>query len=496
MAVKRILLPALFFGALVLFSCSKNKDVSVSGSSSSVTGWDYNSPENGGFEVVAYEGQETGPGLKFIEGGTFTMGRTEEDVMKDWNNTPRRLTVSSFYMDETEVRNVDYREYLYWIKRVYVSYPEVYRNALPDTLVWRDPMAYNEPYVETYLRHPAYNEYPVVGVNWLQANDFCAWRTDRVNEKILMDRGAIGVNIEQKDADNFNTDSYLVGQYEGTPGEKPMTNAAGDERKVRLEDGILLPKYRLPTEAEWEYAALAYVGNSQEERVFERRVYPWNGHNIRTGQDKDRGQMLSNNMRGRGDNMGTAGALNDNADVTSPVKAYWPNDFGLYNMAGNVSEWVMDVYRSQSTDDMNEFRPFRGNVFQSIERDQDGNVVTKDSLGRLKKTNVKEEDVTRRRNYNKADYRNFKDGDYASSIEYKTMDAYKGDGSDRMYSQKKEDFSTLVNDEVRVIKGGSWKDRAYYLSPGVRRFLHQRESSDDIGFRCAMTRVGSPKGND
>ena len=292
-------------------------------------------------------------------------------------------------MDETEVRNVDYREYLYWIKRVYVSYPEVYRNALPDTLVWRDPMAYNEPYVETYLRHPAYNEYPVVGVNWLQANDFCAWRTDRVNEKILMDRGAIGVNIEQKDADNFNTDSYLVGQYEGTPGEKPMTNAAGDERKVRLEDGILLPKYRLPTEAEWEYAALAYVGNSQEERVFERRVYPWNGHNIRTGQDKNRGQMLSNNMRGRGDNMGTAGALNDNADITSPVKAYWPNDFGLYNMAGNVSEWVMDVYRSQSTEDMNEFRPFRGNVFQSIDRDQDGNVVTKDSLGRLKKNKCK-----------------------------------------------------------------------------------------------------------
>ena len=76
------------------------------------------------------------------------------------------------------------------------------------------------------------------------------------------------------------------------------------------------------------------------------------------------------------------------------------------------------------------------------------------------------------------------------------MDAYKGDGSDRMYSQKKEDFSTLVNDEVRVVKGGSWKDRAYYLSPGVRRFLHQKESSDDIGFRCAMTRVGSPKGND
>ncbi len=494
MAVKQFLLPALFFSVLALYSCGKNKDVSVSGTNSSITGWDYNAAENGGFEVLAYEGQETGPGLKFIEGGTFTMGRTEQDVMYDWNNTPRRLTVSSFYMDETEVRNVDYREYLHWISKVYGSYPEVYRNALPDTLVWRDPMAYNEPYVETYLRHPAYNEYPVVGVNWLQANDFCAWRTDRVNEKILVDKGVLSWNPEQKDAENFNTDAYLAGQYEGAVLQN-ITDPLGNERKVKLEDGILLPKYRLPTEAEWEYAALAYIGNSQEERVFERRVYPWNGHNIRTGQDKQRGQMQANYMRGRGDNMGTAGALNDNADVTSPVKAYWPNDFGLYNMGGNVSEWVMDVYRNQSAEDLNEFRPFRGNVFQSLDKDQDGNIAQKDSLGRLKKSNVKEEDVTRRRNYNKADYRNYKDGDYASSTDYKNADAYKGDGSGRMYSQSKDDYSTLINDEVRVIKGGSWKDRAYYLSPGTRRFLHQKESSDDIGFRCAMTRVGSPTGN-
>ena len=126
----------------------------------------------------------------FVEGGSFTMGRTEQDVFSDWNNVPKTVTVSSFYLDETEVRNVDYLEYLYWINRVYgQSYPEVYKKALPDTLVWRDKLGYNEPFVESYLRHPAYRNYPVVGVSWTQANDFCVWRTDRVNERILIDEG-------------------------------------------------------------------------------------------------------------------------------------------------------------------------------------------------------------------------------------------------------------------------------------------------------------------
>lgn len=101
------------------------------------------------------------------------MGRTEQDITMDWNNIPRRATVSSFYMDETEVANVHYLEYLYWITRVFgADYPEVYKRALPDTLVWRDKLAYNEPLVELYFRHPSYQQYPVVGVNWLQASDF------------------------------------------------------------------------------------------------------------------------------------------------------------------------------------------------------------------------------------------------------------------------------------------------------------------------------------
>ena len=112
-----IKLLSMFFVTLLVASCSLfqggNEDVSTT------TGWEYNNPENGGFEVIHGYQQETGPGLVLIEGGTFTMGRVEQDLTFDWNNIPRRVTVSSYYMDETEVRNVDYREYLYWVGEIF-----------------------------------------------------------------------------------------------------------------------------------------------------------------------------------------------------------------------------------------------------------------------------------------------------------------------------------------------------------------------------------------
>jgi sulfatase modifying factor 1 len=480
--------------AIILTSCKGGgKDAS------STTGWKYNDADNGGFEVVSEKEQVTGPGLVLIQGGTFTMGRVEQDVLYDWNNVPRRVTVSSFYMDETEVRNVDYREYLHWIKRVFVDYPEVYRNALPDTLVWRRPMAYNEPYVQYYFRHPSYNEYPVVGVSWLQANDYCAWRTDRVNEGILVDQKILNPDPNQVNEANFNTDAYLAGQYEGLVNQNlPSIDPNSETRRVMLEDGILLPKYRLPTEAEWEYAALALIGNSFEERVYERRIYPWDGHNLRNDDKKARGEMRANFVRGRGDMMGVAGDLNDNASVPAPVNSYWPNDYGLYCMAGNVNEWVQDVYRPLTSEDVDEFNPYRGNVFTKLATDEEGNVAEKDSLGRLRYVEISADEAINRWNYKKADYRNYNDGDYESSIneggEWTSGAKTQERGSSRMYKMEPTDASSLISDHTRVYKGGSWRDRAYWLSPGTRRYLDETASRDDLGFRCAMIRVGSPTG--
>ena len=542
------------FSLIFIFGCSKEKSKS--------TGWNYNDPKHGGFEISTnYTEQVTPDGMAFIEGGSFTMGLVEQDVLYDWNNVPKTVTVSSFYMDETEVRNLDYLEYLFWIERVYGSnydngsYPEVYWKALPDTNVWRDKLSYNEPYVENYLRHPAFHQYPVVGVSWEQAVDYCAWRTDRVNERILIDNGYLWEDPEQVDENVFKTDAYKMGQYEGRirrqlPNLKLGTHsfnkkAGRDKNSVRnvgVRDGILLPRFRLPTEAEWEFAALALVGNTIEENVSERKIYPWNGDGVRNPSKRNKGEIVANFKRSRGDNMGTAGRLNDNADKTAPVISYWPNEYGLYNMAGNVSEWVMDVYRPLIDPATNDMNPFRGNVFETWQRDEDRFIVEKDSLGNIIKREVTVEENLNRRNYSTSDNINYLDGDYDSRIQAPASDWQNVNGTDKrgfvnpikekekaiaellkntdengqlsskdilevrkLKSELEQLTSTnqvyelnetsLISDQSRVYKGGSYKDRAYWMVPGTRRFLDQKQSTSYIGFRCAMDRLGPPTSN-
>jgi gliding motility-associated lipoprotein GldJ len=478
--MKKTLVHGLSFVLLValLASCGRKSE------SSTTTGWKYNDQKWGGFEKTDYEGQPTGPNLVPIEGGTFTMGLTDQDVTYEWNNVPRRVTVPSFYIDETEIRNIDYQEYLYWINRVYgETYPEVWKRALPDTLVWREELAYNEPLVENYFRSPDYYEYPVVGVNWHQANEFCKWRTNRVNEMILIKRGIIDPAPDQKNENSFDTEAYLVGQYEPSVRKNLPDRRTGGERRVRLEDGILLPAYRLPTEAEWEYAALGLLGNqatSKDELITDRRIYPWDGNTVRyQKRNKNQGKMLANFKRSGGDYGGMAGALNDKAFFPSEVLTNWPNDYGLYNMAGNVNEWTADLYRPMTSADLEDgsnqdLSPYRGNIFTTKKLDPEtGAPVVKDSLGHLVYGLMDTTTTALRDNYKRPEVYNYLDGDKESLVEYQ-------------YGK-----STLINDNVRVIKGGSWADRAFWLSPGTRRYLDENKASKTVGFRCAMIRKGS-----
>jgi gliding motility-associated lipoprotein GldJ len=485
----------LCIGAALFSSCSSNK--SSGPRVSEKTGWNYNDPKLGGFDVPNYPGQQTGPGLTFVEGGRFTMGQTEDDLPTvERNNHPRTVSVSSFYMDETEVANVHYREYTYWLQRAYGNdYPELVWKSLPDSTGWRSALAYNEPMVQYYFRHAAYNFYPVVCVNWNQARDYCKWRSDRVNEYILIKNGMLKKNPQQTNEDVYTDEGYVSGQYEGTPGKnkkKDFDPNGSKKRNVNYSDGYLLPDYRLPTEAEWEYAALGLIANNPEpetkrrrgEEVYtERNTYPWGAKNTtRYGlRNEYQGEFLGNFKRGNGDVMGVAGGLNDNADIPAPIYSYRPNAFGLYNMAGNVSEWVLDTYRPTSHDDVADFRPFRGNVFEEYKREDDGTISDKDSIGHFETKPMTSDEMIAKQNPNlitrQSDLRDYADGDSASQFSYN-------------YGT-----NTLVNDDAKVIKGASWNDRAYWMSPGTRRFMNANQSSSTVGFRCVMDRLGSPNGD-
>lgn len=470
---------AIFCCGIILISCGKKTT-----SKSKTTGWSYNDPNYGGFYVTESPVQKTGPGLVAIEGGTFTIGSTQENVYYEWDNTPRQVTVSSFFIDQTEVSNLDYLEYIFWLNRIYGSdYPEMIKKALPDTLVWRNSMSYNEPMVEIYFRHPAYRDYPVVGVSWLQANDYALWRTDRVNENLLIEAGVLTYDHNQDKDNHFSTDAYLAGKYTGViaNGFQDLDpNSETGLRGVKMEDGIILPKYRLPTEAEWEYAALGLIGNTDKERITERRVYPWNSDGLRTQEKGHMGEFVANFKRGHGDYMGVAGNLNDGAAFPAPVMSYWPNDYGLYNMAGNVSEWVLDVYRPLSFEDFNDQNPFRGNVFTK-------RVV--DSLGNTVVVPVTSDEIAARKNYRDSYSLNYKDGDYMSTIQ---NDWGNREDDQKNYTNQMYDYgnTTLISDRSRVYKGGSWADGPYYLSPSTRRFLEENQASSTIGFRCAMNMIG------
>lgn len=227
-------------------------------------------------------------------------------------------------------------------------------NVYPDETSWVNDFnnAYNEPYMRLYFNHPGYNDYPVVGVSWEQASAFCVWRTD-----------------------------YLM-------------------KSVKLKDGRVIEPYRLPTEAEFEYAARS--GKTENK-------YPW----AQDGVTSDKGCFLANFKPDRG-NYPKDGHL-----ITARVGSFSPNEFGLYDMAGNVAEWTSTSFLESGPEIMNDINP-----------------------------------------------------------QY-------------YYNAAKEDPYAM---KKKVVRGGSWKDVINFMRSDVRSFEYQNEQRSYIGFRCVRTQVGFAKG--
>ena len=373
-------------------------------------------------------------GMVYVPTGSFHMGQKQQDVVYSLTSRPKQVSVKAFYMDDTEITNNEYRQFVYWVrdsmaktmmggeyligegeqtervnpdaevdynkqeiqdqigdmmyseedqindepgvdtrklvysyetfdlqeaaKTKYLKNPVPRQNFIqehevaiyPDTLAWvRDfTYSYNEPMADTYFFHPGYDDYPVVGVSWNQATAFNAWRT-----------------------------SYLNSYFESI-GEPPTT------------------KFRLPTEAEWEYAA-------RGGRRFS--PYPWGGPYLRNSK----GCFLANFKPLRGNYIEDGGFY--------PVKtsSYFPNDYGLYNMSGNVSEWTSSAYSESiysSIDDMNP---------------------------------------------------NYK------------------------YQAEKGETPTMKR---KVTRGGSWKDVGYLLQNGTRSYEYADTAKSYIGFRSVQTFIG------
>ncbi len=511
--------------ALLLSSCGGGNTKSGGGTKkfTSKTGWKPND-QRGWFFAGKQQKSKNWPGMVYVEGGTFTMGQSKDNVYKDWNNVPRRMQVSSFYMSETELTNYEYREYITWLKFVFPpsdpNFRNIYTGALPDTLLWNNELSRTD-FMESYFHSPEYDYYPVVGVSWLQANRYCDWLTERANEKALIDMGIINKDLYLNEQSNQGGASFNLDKFKSNdPDIQSYINDKRWQQKFSIKsknqrivnankNGVsnVVTKFRLPSEAEWEYAALGLAKNREYNTYLGKDPLE---AKIRGTKGKNRGLLQGNFKYGTGDYSGPAGWNNDGAAITSDVRQYGSNDIGLYGMFGNVAEWTADVYRPIINAEYSDFNYQRGVTNTELVRNPDGTIQSVDA-NTIQYDTLSDGRLVYRAlpgNFNRrinANYSKFRDGDYRSSLEGANGGKLDSAAAAQyfMYNSPRKNY--VVNNSGKVVllkdrgvrtsaqadynyvvKGGSWKDNLYWLDPGQRRYKDGTKGYGWIGFRVAQ----------
>lgn len=528
--------------------------VSFSCKTSQNTGWNYYDTKwRGDVSVVGKDAPKEVKkylaGLLYIPGGTFTMGSEDELVFTEKDSTllpratMRRVTVSDFYLSDHEVTNAEYREFVKWVRDSVAMQvlakkdPSWYRDKEKRTLDWarraeiwnRDSVQFGElieagngngkgkklrtdkliyawvtdsmasripvypdtlafirfakymqqdPMAWTYFWHPGFNDYPVVGVTWHQARAYCHWLTWQVQQ------------------------AY--------PPSLPDAKRIGEKSTA---------EFRLPTEAEWEYAAYSYQGNSKFENVNARKTYPWDGLML-TDNKTNYLCNFGNIIDGNG--VYAKYYINDGSFLPARVKSYPPNGFQLYDMAGNVAEWTLaipyyhedDLLYEYGYDEFDFYSYFYcGHRTESLPKIQWPGAVT-DSIRNATRILPSDNDekalqkiIARNHAYAAylcrnhhlhlydADANIFKPGGatfdslnlYLQFVDSTMRDNLKQAAMNEL--QRSRVFA--YNPNPRIVKGGSWADGLAYIMCASREGFSEDRSSCRIGFRVAMSRVYS-----
>jgi len=303
--------------------------------------------------------------------------------------------VPSFYVGVSEEPNVNYVAYLHWLRRVYLDYPEEAKQAEIKVKTLGEVHRFNDPLLTYHMEHPAFAYYPVVGATWYQANKYLQWKTDRVNEAILIKNKILEVDYDQINEANFNTEAYVYGQGDGLRLGK---NQLKDERMRKggtrfpvWQDGIILPHYRLPTEAEWELLRDENKSSDFHSQYPYGKNYPilrWaRGHFRGSGSQYEASAMQDYDYHWK---KGVIPNPSDYPNYGQGIQGPYlsKNNKLPSNIAGNVREWLLDIYEEEPQNDWESYAEyFWQNEFETridslqFIYDQDGIIDLKDSLG-------------------------------------------------------------------------------------------------------------------